>query len=596
MKKKSVKTLKAFCLNSLSIFLTKCIRQTVSRANAAEWYGALHGDLDLKPIDVIENQVNFLKSHVWSHIIWTDYSTVFQIISQSIEKALQLTRKSWKPTTNHTFYLQELEHVMAFVQVTLNDQIRSLDFADIPTSMRCTVIDNIGIFNKLQAMIIRPYSGSNTGQWLFKSVMQDLINGLKSLSTLKLFSLKHESTNEVIEAVCQSNHKTLQVLDIENSKQVNDQCLTFILKCTKMKEMNIFSTGFSHEGIGKMIANLPKLVHLPRGDFLTDALAWIEDDDDIYGICEFFPSQKYYFHEDWQMEMVAECCPFITKMLFIFHENYVKDYLVLMPFQHLSDLELNGGQFYQDKISSLIQVRGMNLVKLTLISVKEIDYKSLALLSIHCKKLKCLTFKNCNFVDSADVVNEEQGLDENYRRRQAHIDMAMEAHDLIEDLTALEELTVMSHISSLYFVFLVRRCPGIKSIIIGPKNSISDDSMVKILLVNPLVNLEDFTVENSLELTIMTINLLMNNCENLRAIGDLQKWTRIAPLDLSRIKEMVREGNFDLDTSSNQHLRKYIALSEFEKKTYINSVAGPAWERLKLAEQRPNPHDIAYDL
>ena len=164
--------------------------------------------------------------------------------------------------------------------------------------------------------------------------------------------------------------------------------------------------------------------------------------------------------------------------------------------------------------------------------------------------------------------------------------MAMEAHNLIEDFPVLEELTVMTHISSLYFVFLVRRCPSIKSIIVGPKNSISDESMVKIVLVNPLVHLEDFAVENSTELTIMTINLLITNCENLRAIGDLQKWSRIAPLDLSRLKEMIREGNYDLDSSSNQYLRKYLELSEFEKKTYINSVAGPAWERLKLAEQR----------
>ena len=149
--------------------------------------------------------------------------------------------------------------------------------------------------------------------------------------------------------------------------------------CIKVTELNLFRTGLSDEGKGKLIAKLPKLSHLPRGDFLCDALAWIEEDDDdpepIFSIREFFPSQKYYFHEDWQMEMVASCCPYISKMFFIFHEQCVPDYLVLLPFANLTDLDLYGGHFYKDKISELLQIRGEKIEKLRLISVQGIDYR-----------------------------------------------------------------------------------------------------------------------------------------------------------------------------------------------------------------------------
>lgn len=148
-----------------------------------------------------------------------------------------------------------------------------------------------------------------------------------------------------------------------------------------------------------MIAHLPKLTHLPRGDFLCEALGWIEEEDPVYLIKEFFPSQSYYFHEDWQMDMVAKCCPFITQMFFIFHEKYVPDYLILIPFLHLTELELYGGKFYGDKLQELLLIRGPALTRLTLMSVKEIDYKTFALLSIHCKNLQRLTLNNCGLND-----------------------------------------------------------------------------------------------------------------------------------------------------------------------------------------------------
>ena len=42
-------------------------------------------------------------------------------------------------------------------------------------------------------------------------------------------------------------------------------------------------------------------------------------EDPVFDIREFIPSTSYFFHEDWQMEMVARMCPNIEKMLFIQH-------------------------------------------------------------------------------------------------------------------------------------------------------------------------------------------------------------------------------------------------------------------------------------
>ena len=106
MRRKSVKSLKSRCFETLGPYVTKCIRKTVSNANSAEWYGMLHGNLNLTADYVITRQVTLLKNYLWSHIIWYDYDEMFKILLQSIENALHITRKSWSPTSNNAQYRQ----------------------------------------------------------------------------------------------------------------------------------------------------------------------------------------------------------------------------------------------------------------------------------------------------------------------------------------------------------------------------------------------------------------------------------------------------------------------------------------------------------
>ena len=104
MKRKSVKSLKSRCFETLGPFVTKCIRRTVSNANSAEWYGQLHGNLDINADYIISKQVELLKNYLWSHIIWYDYNEMFKTLLQSIENALHITRKTWNPKSNMSQY------------------------------------------------------------------------------------------------------------------------------------------------------------------------------------------------------------------------------------------------------------------------------------------------------------------------------------------------------------------------------------------------------------------------------------------------------------------------------------------------------------
>ena len=68
----------------------------------------------------------------------------------------------------------------------------------------------------------------------------------------------------------------LAVLDVENSRALQDEAVPVINECKKITELNIFGTNISDEGKARVIMGLPRLQHLIRADFLCDALGWID--------------------------------------------------------------------------------------------------------------------------------------------------------------------------------------------------------------------------------------------------------------------------------------------------------------------------------
>ena len=81
-------------------------------------------------------------------------------------------------------------------------------------------------------------------------------------------------------------HKTLKYLDIESSKGVKDDTegtsisklssLTSLSQLKSLEEVNLFDTNLRDESLATILLELPNLTHLIRGDFLCDALEWID--------------------------------------------------------------------------------------------------------------------------------------------------------------------------------------------------------------------------------------------------------------------------------------------------------------------------------
>ena len=90
------------------------------------------------------------------------------------------------------------------------------------------------------------------------------------------FSLHFDSFDELVHTLADNCLKTLKVLDVEHSLAVTDDSIGHIGQFARMTDLNIFGCGFSCEGQAKLLLNSPTILNLCRGDFLCDALEWVE--------------------------------------------------------------------------------------------------------------------------------------------------------------------------------------------------------------------------------------------------------------------------------------------------------------------------------
>ena len=276
---------------------------------------------------------------------------------------------------------------------------------------------------------------------------------------------------------------------------------------------------------------LPKLKYLVRADFLADALGWIdyleEMENPVFDIRDFLPSTSYFFHESWQMEMVARMCPNIQKMLFIQHTKCCPTLQPLHSFTKLTDLQIHGSDWGTSGLTSLLEEVGGGLHNLGLIAIKGMSYSSLELILTSCPLLTGLVLNNCD-VD----VTEEQ------RRELTH--------------PALQELVLTSSLRSHYVGWLLRAAVNLKVLHLGGLTQVSDEMFVTLTEAGHLQHLEEIQIERSASLSLQTLNTLLGHCSNIKSVGDLAAWSGVTGKELGEMRQIVHEQNLALDLSSHQ--------------------------------------------
>ena len=282
-----------------------------------------------------------------AHIVDSLAAAVIQGIEETIVRKNSQMHLSDKPAEISKLNM-EMFLILKFNDLVLVPNLTSLDLRERLQPVRNHLYDKLGRLGGLRELWLGEASHGYTPD-IFKRQFQA---GVSNMKRLVRFSLQFDCFDKLISILAENCGESLKLLDVSQSSNVTDGSLESFQKFRNLLDLNIFSCGFTAEGQARLLAGLPTLFNLRRGDFLCDAAEWMEwlqveaEQTPRLQIREFFSSETYHFHTVQQMATVARICPNILKMRFIFSKEHFISYLNLAAFSNLQDLHLCGGDFY----------------------------------------------------------------------------------------------------------------------------------------------------------------------------------------------------------------------------------------------------------
>jgi hypothetical protein len=183
------------------------------------------------------------------------------------------------------------------------------------------------------------------------------------------------------------------------------------------------------------------------------------------------------------MDLVAEACPDIQKMIFKYNPYFFTSYIQLAVFDKLQHFETWGGEYQVSGLGQLLEVIGYNLTTLHLCHVEEISAESLIHIIKNCKRLRNLIFENCSY----DVEGEEEMSKEEKEIRESKIPLLLD----------LKTLKVINFMSLEMVLMILRKSLNIVTVEIDSENELTDQKVVDLLKFNKLQKLENLLVFSS---------------------------------------------------------------------------------------------------
>lgn len=282
------------------------------------------------------------------HIVDSLASSVIQGLEETIVNRNSRMHLSDKPAEISQLNL-EMFLLLRFSSLVLVENLARLDLRERLQPVRNYLYERLELLPGLRDLQLGEASHGYTPE-LFRS---KFLAGVSNMKRLVQFSLHFDCFDQLISALAENCGASLKVLDVEQSLNVTDESVESMQCFTELRDLNIFSCGFTTEGQARLLTGLPSLLNLRRGDFLCDALEWVEQQARL-NITEFFSSESYHFHSVQQMETVARICPSIRKMRFIFSKEHFISYVNLAAFRNIQELHLCGGDFYDGRVNIMV--------------------------------------------------------------------------------------------------------------------------------------------------------------------------------------------------------------------------------------------------
>lgn len=515
-KKHQIPSLEELALRSVGQFVTDVGRHCVKPICAISIHDPARG------ISTLHAWLDWIKHQLVSSVPWYLYDRMSVEALKAILKLINETKNSFSqyfPTSN---YLSEMNVVVNLTEVVVHSNLKTIEFSLWPKVMRHVLYRNLHAMTGLEVLDL----GSGSAGWRISGIEKMIVCAVSMMPNLTSFTLCFDCTDSIVTAVG-LNCPKLQKLDVTASRSVTDRCLTVIQRCWMLREIQLFRTSVSIAGYAELILEHPNLEDIGRCDEFGYVLEHIR----VTGMYKKPFNLKVFESRDISTEhlhLLVEMCPSLSKVSIV-HDESINDLLILGALGNLVDLKLLCCDFFTDRVKELLESQGGKIESLHLEHVNEIDLNALVWISQFCPKLKSLVLYNCEFGEHAPVLITDKLF--------------------VPPFKYLERIKCVADCATLHLEFLLSHCVNIKFIQLGSSTGIGDDTMARVLTKNPMNKLEELKILYSDDLSMKTVKLLMQNCDNLRRLSELESWQGISIAELDSFQKELRVNNVDLDIS-----------------------------------------------
>lgn len=449
------------------------------------------------------------------------YDKMSRVVLTAIVKLVKETRGTYTDYALSKAFWSEMTIALRLTEVAIDTQLKAIEFPAWPKIMRHV------LYNKLPEMIGLEVLdlGSGSAGWRTSDIEKVIIAGVSAMPNLVCFILCFDCTDNIVTALAE-NCKKLKKLDVTASRSVTERSVTPLLSCKYLKEIILCKTSMSIPGYASLFLKHLNIEDIGRCDEFGYILEYIQEneDDTANSLCiRTFESRNFSVEH---LDLLVDMCPYITSLCLLRDERIV-DLTILATLDYLTELKLLSCDFYTHGVKTLLEIKGPVIKNLHLEHVDELDLNALISISQYCPDLNSLVLYNCECI----------GNDPHPRKF------------AIPPFQCLEKVKYVIECENVHLEFLLSHCKNIKVIHLGASTGIGDELLRKILIRNPMCKLEELKILFSHDCSMKTIQLLMQHCNNLRRLSELENWPKISPTELSMFREELKSNNIKLDTS-----------------------------------------------
>ncbi|XP_053989256.1 uncharacterized protein LOC128881887 [Hylaeus volcanicus] len=435
-------------------------------------------------------------------------------------------------------FILERAVALPLIEVAVGAHLRAFEFGVWPSIMQDVLYNKLYDMVGLESLNLDSLSSIK----LTLSDFEEMVaRGVSAMPNLVCFILHFRCTDNIISALAK-NCKKLQELDVYNSKLVTESSVGPLLSCKHLRHVKLHMTSMTVPGYANLLLEHLKIEDIGRcnkfGDVLKHTYQEDVDDRSSFHIRTLETRNISMEH----LYLLIDLCPYITRLCLEYCED-IDDLSILATLDYLKELKLAYCDFYTHGIKTLLEIKGCAIRSLHLQYVRRIDFDALISISQYCPDIRDLVFDSCKLF--------EYGVHS--------LNLAIRPFQFLERIICTTEFPIM------HLEFLLSHCINIKFIQLYHAAILGDSTMRSILLQNPMSKLEKLKILDSHSLSMKTVQLLMQNCDNLRHLSELEAWRGISRYELNILREDLKATNTNLDTTPTTYVGKKIMFKRIKR-------------------------------